>query len=698
MLVAEDVFCEVKRTLKKGSFLLAMFVFSSQLIAQDFDFTPVTSKGEVPEAFLQSALDAYLEDLDKQSSVIEDQKKQEAAELFLQSSNLGFNQLLWSGKTIYGDIFSDYVNKVGANVLTVFPELKDQIKFYTFKSSSLNAFVTGKGAIFVNVGLLAHLDNEAQLAFVLCHELIHYKNKHSFNKFSERYDLFNKRNKDDLLNYDSKIDLLFKFNKNNESEADSLGIEAYNKLGYSSYAVIDALSKLYYSYMPIENVIFDYTFLGFPDFEIPDDLKLASVKEISEIKPVSDLFVTHPNIFSRINNAKKNLKSNIAKTSIFKVSNEKNFREISKNARFELVNQLLVGREYAKAIYTIYALQKVYGDSRYLELSLIKAFYGVSKYKTKERLQDVMKGYFNIEGESQKIAFFLKKISRSQLNAVSIKLCYNYLEKNPNSPSVNNYYESLIKDFVLELDQDISKYNQKHLEYDKELYAKKYHFNSFVSFINDKKFQELIEKYQKEKVINKAKELEQELFTLKQIERQDKREELEERKNGFKETVNKIIILDPTCVVKSKKGKHEFIESIREKDKLDNMIIVNSEKFNLNISLLSSSMVGERFDVENFILLNEWYEERSTHSKVEMFPLQSDYVNNVIEKYGTKYIYKVYIYLNRLRNQTFIVSELINLETGKKLINNTKYKKGTFSEVYINTIIERDFKRISKSK
>lgn len=48
---------------------------------------------------------------------------------------------------------------------------------------TLNAFALPNGALFVHTGLLARLDNEAQLAAVLAHELTHAVNRHGLRSY-----------------------------------------------------------------------------------------------------------------------------------------------------------------------------------------------------------------------------------------------------------------------------------------------------------------------------------------------------------------------------------------------------------------------------------------------------------------------------------------------------------------------------------
>jgi len=84
--------------------------------------------------------------------------------------------LLLSGDKLFNDPLTIYVNKVADELLKNEPELRKKIKIYVTKSSDVNAHAFDKGFIFINVGLLAQLENEAQLAFILSHEINQIKN------------------------------------------------------------------------------------------------------------------------------------------------------------------------------------------------------------------------------------------------------------------------------------------------------------------------------------------------------------------------------------------------------------------------------------------------------------------------------------------------------------------------------------------
>jgi tetratricopeptide (TPR) repeat protein len=76
-----------------------------------------------------------------------------------------------------------YLNELVKRLLP--PTLQSQAppKVKMIKDPNLDAFVFPNGVIYINTGILSRLDNEAQLAIILAHEMIHYINRHSFKAF-----------------------------------------------------------------------------------------------------------------------------------------------------------------------------------------------------------------------------------------------------------------------------------------------------------------------------------------------------------------------------------------------------------------------------------------------------------------------------------------------------------------------------------
>ncbi len=88
-----------------------------------------------------------------------------------------FDEQLANAGAIYPD--EDLRNYLQGIVDRLFPEFKGAMPIYPFYSSEPNAFALPNGSIYFDIGLLARLDNEAQLAAIIGHEGSHFVDRHS---------------------------------------------------------------------------------------------------------------------------------------------------------------------------------------------------------------------------------------------------------------------------------------------------------------------------------------------------------------------------------------------------------------------------------------------------------------------------------------------------------------------------------------
>ena len=87
---------------------------------------------------------------------------------------------LSDGGQIQGDeALQDYLQAI---MDRLYPEFHGTIRVHILKQPVLNAFALPNGGVYVNTGLIAAMENEAQLATVLAHEGIHFINKHSMKQ------------------------------------------------------------------------------------------------------------------------------------------------------------------------------------------------------------------------------------------------------------------------------------------------------------------------------------------------------------------------------------------------------------------------------------------------------------------------------------------------------------------------------------
>jgi len=90
-------------------------------------------------------------------------------------------QLSKKGLVLQDSQLNAYVEQVGRELLgnEPVPERVD-FRFHVLRDPMINAFALPNGSIYVNTGLLAILDNEAELASVLGHEITHVTHRHAY--------------------------------------------------------------------------------------------------------------------------------------------------------------------------------------------------------------------------------------------------------------------------------------------------------------------------------------------------------------------------------------------------------------------------------------------------------------------------------------------------------------------------------------
>lgn len=131
----------------------------------------------------------------------------------------------------------------------LYPEFKGKLKIRFIKDSRLNAFALQNGSIYIHIGLLARIENEAQLATVLGHEAVHFINKHNLKKHRERRSanlvglVFNMAGGGILPQILLK-ESLSGYSRELEREADKYAFHKMQKVGYDLSQGVAVFQKL----------------------------------------------------------------------------------------------------------------------------------------------------------------------------------------------------------------------------------------------------------------------------------------------------------------------------------------------------------------------------------------------------------------------------------------------------------------------
>lgn len=122
---------------------------------------------------------------------------------------------------------------------TLYPEYDGAIVVHVHKAPLLNAFALPNGSVYVNMGLLAALENEAQIATVLAHEGAHFIEKHSakqrvYSQNSQGWAVAVSMLGVPFVGQVVAMNAMSGYSVEHETEADTLGYARLKKAGFAT--------------------------------------------------------------------------------------------------------------------------------------------------------------------------------------------------------------------------------------------------------------------------------------------------------------------------------------------------------------------------------------------------------------------------------------------------------------------------------
>lgn len=437
----------------KRSFILAYALAISgfhAVFAQtkiDFDhYTTLSSKGSIPEDFSLSTYQKIERDIkvDRPDLAVSLRRK------FYTGIHTSIDDIIHSEVCVFGDPISDYVRDIAKHLLKDDKETFKLLRFYTLKSNETNAFSTDQGIIFVTTGLVSQVSSEAQIAYVLAHEIAHFKRKHVLERFKQKTVLKN-------ANYYE----LSTYSKDRELEADSDAIEIYKKAGYDESLIEPTFDVLMYSYLPFDEVRIPETFFNSKEFYVPPFKFPKETFPITAEENYNDSKSSHPNISKR----KKQVLDVLAKESGWKGKADllglDRFTEIRNIARFETVRNAILALDLTTALYSIYVLKKDFPHSHYLEVMEAKTWLALAQTKSAS-MSKPFESKLHKEGEIATLHAILKKMDKLEVSCIALRQIYDIRSSNPNDSEIQAIYERMVetaantKQFSLDA---FSKYN-----------------------------------------------------------------------------------------------------------------------------------------------------------------------------------------------------------------------------------------------
>jgi beta-barrel assembly-enhancing protease len=634
-------------------------VHGTVLAQVNFDnYKTLKSVGVIPKDFSFSTASKIEEQIgSKMESLSKQQEK-----VFLEGIYYGIDELLHSGMVVYGDEISNYVSEIATKLLAEkFPALEDKLRFYTIKSNTANALSTDQGIVFVTTGLISQLSSEAQLAFVLAHEISHYTQHHVVEAFEY---------KSRLKSHRDRIRDLSVYSKEREMEADKLGISLFHSAGYAQEELLPTFDVLMYSYLPFDEIEFPKSYFNDSLLFVPEFLFPSKKFEIKAEEDYDDSKSTHPNIKSRKIAVERELKNfNDWGNEVYLLGQDR-FLHIRNISRFESVRSSVLEAQYGDAMYSVFLLEKDFPNSTFLKKMKAHSWLGLAQYKNAGSINETIDKSSELEGEIACLHYFLKKLRKEAISSLALHEIHKIRNELSQDEETNVIWDRMVTLVAGEKSFDINKYsNLTFVEAANAFERRK--DSSVVIPVNDEK----LNKY--ERIKNKKNNsdptvfdstkfyyygltdvLKDELFVTRFTVLKDSLQKMEEEKTALEglsseerkkrygeaflnqaSTIRDFILVEPSAISYNN-GTVDYRASDKLEKKYTEAIIATGEMLDLSVYTINSDKLSNigtvGFNERN--VLTSFLLQMTHNDKVDILPVDYEYLKEIEANYGTSKI------------------------------------------------------------
>ena len=656
----------------KKIIFLSLYLFCGIAIANaqtKFDnYTPLMASGKIPSEFLMTSKSKYEKDVKKLKTESKSRKETKVLSNFSLENNFVLDNLLQSGSVLFNDKVTQYLEKVLSKVNN---KNTVNVKVYTLRSDAVNAFASPRGEIFVTLGLLAQLENEAQLAFILAHELTHIKEKHALEILMDTEGVGKSASDKQLLkkvSFDDKVLKKCHYTRELEKKADEGGLDLIKNSAYDLTDLHEVFDVLKYAYLPYDEVKFTPSLFESESYKLPNSFILEKPKTINTEDQDDDSKSTHPSIKSRRAFMIDKLKTKNSKDKKIYLVSESEFKDVRELSRFELPFFYLKSEEYPEAFYTSFLLLDKYPNNFFVKKCIAKSLYFQAKYKSAEDESKIVltEKDNKLEGELDAVHYFFDKMKAKDLSILATRWIWNLYMNNPKDSEIKQMAEGILEDvnkqklalsdFVTtkkdvqieaiktdkkddKKDKDKSEKSKKIAQIETKKGSPDYWTRALDGFLNEKVFKDAFETAKKKQT---EEENEEAFYKTDKGKNELSKFNSKNESQGLKMGIDKVMVVNPYYLKLDARQKNalEYIGTEDGQAHFSELIQEVADKKGLNIDILNVANLGEK-DIEKFNdirTLNEYFGEQFNRSEVFITPsIDQQKVDALAQKYGTKY-------------------------------------------------------------
>jgi hypothetical protein len=686
--------------------LLPAYLFAQNPVTKPNldNYQPARSNGPLPKEFLTSTAEKAAKDNEKIDIAL-DKKMHDAQVQFYLQTNYSVDQMRFSGEVLVNDTFSMYINRVADSLLLKQdPELRHKLNFYILRSPSVNAFTTDQGAIFVTMGLLTRLHSESELAFVLAHEVIHYKRNHVLTGYVEGVKAREGLGQYDQTTFENRFLKRHRYSRAYESQADEEGFELLMNSNYDPHAGIAAFDILALADAPFSDTTFTKSFFETDYFRFPSKFYVDTIKAIKpEDEDEDDDLATHPSVFKRRKVIIRKFGKLGADTTGSKyLVSETMFWRIKEMARFEEIAEHTAVNEFDEAIYSNYAEQKVYPANHYLSREMIRSMYGSVIRKNRQYdykdLSSLFQSLFSVYedddkpvGEQGRLSAFVRKVDATGWNVAALNYAWKAHQMFPDDKDITMWTAGLFRELTVKNDLRMDDFEKSdsaffvignkaladtsiakkikgdtpaarfqagidHLKRDSLDHYKYWQF----AFVNELKDSSFVQMFREAEMYADSLDRNDSLWYEKS--EKERKKIKEQRSDAFAgpQGMTNIVAVNPIYVAYDDRGDYEEVDVQASLDGHDVLVAnmkASAAQLGLNLQILDRDNMDTntvaRFN--DLVTANEWFDQRQDYGDNQILPYPQETMKALGAKYGTNYfMWSAYLTYKSKRGAKFL--------------------------------------------
>lgn len=429
------------------------------------DFKPLRSAGDVPKAFSNPSVRKTKK---RKSSTKKKRKKSKKEERPVVSTpeekKKVFKNFLQSGQVIFGDTVTNYVNEVLQSIVEPIVEnellsefeldMIEEVQVYTIKSDVATSFTSHDGVMLISMGLIAKLESEAQLAYLLCTEIARYLKYVRINLTPNRIEPVDLASEFVALqNESSRLMEGPLYSTRTNVIADTTALRIYETTNYSGSAPGQLLAIYERVKFPYKNIPFDPTWLEVSELKVDESalLERTAPIKLNEYSFASPVYYELPVRMGKLDNS---VDSTFRASGKNYLLGEAMFAEAQKQARFDLGYLLLDAGKYEEAIYHSYLLSTDYESFKYPRLNTAFALSRIAKYKNNPEIERTIESD-KVQGRSQQVFHLMENYDAEELTVLANRYAWDIWMEDQKDEKLTD----LIHDNFFELTNYIKKYN-----------------------------------------------------------------------------------------------------------------------------------------------------------------------------------------------------------------------------------------------